>query len=147
MFIISYISTMPLIIHVFYEILNFFWKFWFFFLILKFYENLEFCWEFVKNLKFWNIFEKFRNVMKFWNFWNFLFWIFEFFLWNLGKFWNFLGIRYRVCDIGYTRYRLGTIIDNAYTKHLYFNLNIWYNVVAYNLVGVYQWSLVYKIFN
>ena len=59
-------------------------------------------------------------------------WIFFFFF---GKFWNFeiiwvydigmqYGIRYRVCDIGYKPYRLGTIIDNAYTKHLYFNLNI-----------------------
>ena len=54
---------------------------------------------------------------------------------NFGKFWNFEifwvydSIRYRVCDIGYKRYRLGTIIDNAYAKHLYFNLNIWYIVL------------------
>jgi hypothetical protein len=28
-------------------------------------------------------------------------------------------IRYRICDVGLgVRYRLGTIIDNAYTKHL-----------------------------
>jgi hypothetical protein len=33
---------------------------------------------------------------------------------------NILGIRYRVCDIEYKRYRLGTIIDNAYTKHTIF---------------------------
>jgi hypothetical protein len=32
-------------------------------------------------------------------------------------------------------HRLGTIIDNAYTKHLYFNLNIWYilNITCQNL--------------
>ena len=72
MFIISYISTMPLIIHVFYQYFEFFWKF----RIKKFYL-------------------KYRKIL---------------------KFRNFFGIRYR----------LGTIIDNAYTKHLYFNLSIWY---------------------
>ena len=52
MFIISYISTMPLMIHVFYENFEFFWKFWkkikFLdcFLIMKFYANFEFFWGF-----------------------------------------------------------------------------------------------------
>jgi hypothetical protein len=58
MFIISYISTMPLIIHVFYEqILN-----------LEIFLNCEK--KFYENLQ-------------------------------ILKFWNFLGIRYRVYDIGY----------------------------------------------
>jgi hypothetical protein len=50
-------------------------------------------------------------------------------VWKNFKFWNLLGIQYSVCDIGYKRYRLGTIIDNAYTKHLYFNINIWYILI------------------
>ena len=90
MFIISYISTMPLIMHVFYENLDFF----------------------------------------FFNFWNFM------------KFWNLLGIRYRVWYIGYKRYRLGTIIDNAYTKHLYFNLNIWYYYLLHTSnKGIFVWPI------
>ena len=60
----------------------------------------------------------FDNTCILWKFWNFL---------NFGKFWNFWNFKFFwVCDIGYKRYRLGTIFDNAYTKHLYFNLNIWY---------------------
>jgi hypothetical protein len=67
----------------------------------------------LKFLKFWNL----LNFMKFWKHFKFL---------------NFVGIRYRVCDIGYKWYRLGTIIDNAYTKHLYFNLNIWYKIIRHD---------------
>jgi hypothetical protein len=84
--------------------------------ILKFYANFEFFWEF----EIFEIFWIFWKILKFYeifeNFWNF--WI----LW--------------VYDIGYKWYRLGTIIDNAYTKHLYFNLNIWY-IYIYN---IYIWS-------
>ena len=91
MFIISYISTMPLIIHVFYESLEFCWKFWNVenfekkIETFQFYANVEFFWEF-KLLKFWKKFEFFFNFMKF--------------LKNL-KFLNCLGIRYMAYDIGY----------------------------------------------
>ena len=122
MFIISYISTMPLIIHVFYEILNIFLN------ILNYFEKYRIFLNFETFLK--NI-EILWNFGKFWNFKIFeIFWNFFMKFWKILKFWNFLGIRYRVCDIGYKRYRLGTIIDDAYTKRLYFNLNIWYIMIT-----------------
>ena len=74
-------------------------------------------------------------------FWKFRFFFF-FFFWNFMKFWNLLGIRYRVWYIGYKRYRLGTIIDNAYTKHLYFNLNIWYYYLLHTSnKGIFVWPI------
>jgi hypothetical protein len=70
-----------------------------------------------------------RLVNKSINIWPFSYWpCYMLLVLIMASVLNFWGIRYRVCDIGYKRYRLGTIIDNAYTKHLYFYLNIWYRV-------------------
>ena len=74
-FTISYISTMPLIIHLFYENFEFFLKIFKFFeflnifLIMKMDENLDFLGEF-EILWNWKIL-KFYETGKFWNFENF----------------------------------------------------------------------------
>ena len=65
------------------------------------FDNTCIFWKF---WKFWN-FLNFKKILKFCNFE--IFWVYD------------IGYKH----IGYKRYRLGTIIDNAYTKHLYFNLN------------------------
>ena len=88
-----------------------FFEFWFFFEFLNFMKILNFF-ENLKFLKFWNIYENFLN--------------FEVF---------------GVCDIGYKRYRLGTIIDNAYTKHLYFNMIYWYIFWSVSLFSFVFWAI------